>query len=239
MEMAHLSKAAPGAVNEDYLLTTDDLVVVMDGVTPSLGPSGCIHDVPWLTRNLAGQLAPRLITVPDLPLDAALHQAVTALRELHQDTCDLDNPDSPATTVSIVRRRDRHLDYLALADSPVVIEKHDGQLINVLDHRPKGYWVAGTRPEAAHHAVTGTISCADVRRLAVMTDGTSRLVDKFDWTWHRLLDSLQHNGPTSVIQAVRAAERAMPTGFLQGKRHDDATIVYCQPMTAARKPSPN
>jgi hypothetical protein len=247
VEMAHLSQAAPGAVNEDFVFTTEDLVIVMDGVTAGATPTGCIHDVPWLTRNLAVRLAATLISEPGRPLADALHEAITAMCALHGDTCDLDNPDSPSTTVSIARRHGGHLDYLALADSPLVIEERDGHILEVLDHRnfhlparpgvpnsafrnqPDGYWVAGTRPAAAHRAITGTLPFADVRRLAVMTDGASRLVEQFDWTWPRLLEALEHGGPTQVIQAVRAAEHDMPAGSIRGKRHDDVTIVYCRP----------
>ncbi|WP_035791480.1 protein phosphatase 2C domain-containing protein [Kitasatospora mediocidica] len=247
MEIAHLSEAAPGRLNEDFVFTADGLVVVMDGVTAGPGPTGCSHDVRWLTRNLAARLAALLVGEPDLPPAEALHRAITAVCALHGGTCDLDNPDSPSTTVTVVRRRGRHLDYLALADSPLVVEGHDGRIIEVLDRRnhqlpdrpgvpnsafrnqPDGYWVAGARPEAASHALTGTVAWSGVRRFAVMSDGASRLAEQFGWTWHRLLDTLQDGGPAQILQAVRAAERAMPTGSFRGKRHDDATVVLCTP----------
>lgn len=244
VEMSQLSEAVPGGVNEDFVVTTADTVVVMDGVTSADGPTGCVHDVRWLTRNLAGPLAAGLMSRPDRPLADTLYEAITALCLLHQDSCDLDNPDSPSTTVTVARCRGDRLEYLALADSPLIIEQHDGQLVEVLDHRnhrlpnrpgvpnsafrnqPDGYWVAGARPEAAHQALTGAVPLADVRGLAVMTDGASRLVEQFGWTWRRLLDTLQHGGPARLVRAVRAAERAMPAG--PGKRFDDATVVHCR-----------
>jgi hypothetical protein len=49
---------------------------------------------------------------------------------------------------------------------------------------PGGFWVAGTDPAAARHALTDTAPRAGLHRAAVLSDGATRLVDRFgllDW----------------------------------------------------------
>lgn len=97
-------------------------------------------------------------------------------------------------------------------------------------NRTSGYWIAAADPEAAHHAVTGTLPRRDVRRAAVMTDGAARLVDPFRLaTWPMLLDILQRLGPAALIDRVRDAERSDPDNqrWPRIKRHDDATAAFC------------
>ena len=83
--------------------------------------TGCIHDVPWLVGRLGAELARLVLTESfDLadpqPGDSGRHGA--ARRHLH-----LTNPDSPSSTVAIVRDRGQIVDYLALSDSPIVLRK--------------------------------------------------------------------------------------------------------------------
>jgi hypothetical protein len=94
-----------------------------------------------------------------------------------------------------------------------------------------GYWVASSNPEAAVHALTGTVNRGGLRRAAVLTDGATRLADRFGLLdWAGLLDVLQRNGPASLIEQVRDAERSDPEGrrWPRSKRHDDATAVFCR-----------
>ena len=42
-----------------------------------------------------------------------------------------------------------------------------------------GYWVAASKPEAAHHALTGSLPRADVRRTALLTDGAAAYVETY------------------------------------------------------------
>ena len=98
-------------------------------------------------------------------------------------------------------------------------------------NQPGGYWVAAGNPEAANHAITGTWPQKEIQRVAILTDGASRLVDLFALAdWPELLDQLQHNGPGSVIHDVRQAENSDPDGcrWPRYKRSDDATAAYCQ-----------
>ncbi|MDD9383141.1 protein phosphatase 2C domain-containing protein [Streptomyces sp. ZAF1911] len=98
-----------------------------------------------------------------------------------------------------------------------------------LRNRPGGYWVASTAPEAADHAITGSIQGGDLRRAALLTDGASRLADLFhEATWEEVLDLLDQEGPSALLARVRAAERADNTGtrWPRFKVRDDATAAY-------------
>ncbi|MFE9204091.1 hypothetical protein [Micromonospora sp. NPDC007230] len=65
---------------------------------------------------------------------------------------------------------------------------------------------------------------------ALLSDGASRLADRFDLTdWAGLLEILHDHGPAELIHRVRAAEDSDPHGtrWPRGKTHDDATAAYC------------
>ncbi|GAB2689233.1 protein phosphatase 2C domain-containing protein [Kitasatospora kifunensis] len=247
MRVGYLSVAAPGGqVNEDFVLAGEDFVVVLDGATVSAPETGCRHDVAWVTRRLGVRLGQLLVEEPRWTLTEVLRAAIERLRALHADSCDLDHPDSPSATVALVRRRDERLEHLVLADSPVLVELMDGRLEVVLDDRvehlpaydlatvarlrnaPGGFWVASTRPEAADQALTGFHPLGEVVRFAVLTDGISRLVERYGWSWWQLLEVLDQQGPEGAVRAVRAAELA-DGSRRRGKRHDDATVAFGRP----------
>ena len=95
-------------------------------------------------------------------------------------------------------------------------------------NQPGGYWVAAADPAAAGHALTGTEPLAALSAVALLSDGASRLADRFHLaTWAELCGILTRDGPRGLIQQVRAAESADPTGerWPRGKIHDDATAV--------------
>ncbi|MFI6372092.1 hypothetical protein [Streptomyces sp. NPDC050546] len=96
---------------------------------------------------------------------------------------------------------------------------------------PEGYWVAGSRPEAAQHALAGTTPLRGIRSAAVMSDGVSRLVTEYGMaTWSDVFTTLQAGGPRELIEAVRKVEATDPTGvrWPRYKSGDDATVAYCQ-----------
>jgi hypothetical protein len=97
-------------------------------------------------------------------------------------------------------------------------------------NHPDGFWVASTDPDAARHALTGTVPRHGLRRVAVLSDGATRLVDRFGLLdWPGFLDILAEQGPDALIQQVRAAEASDPEGrrWPRGKRHDDASAAFC------------
>jgi hypothetical protein len=97
-------------------------------------------------------------------------------------------------------------------------------------NHPDGFWVASTDPTAAQHALTDTARRDGLHRAAVLSDGATRLVDRFCLLdWPRFLDILAEQGPDAIIAQVRAAERSDPDGqrWPRGKRHDDASAAFC------------
>jgi hypothetical protein len=111
-----------------------------------------------------------------------------------------------------------------LADSPIILDTTEG-IRPVIDDRtahlpsytpegirscrnqPEGFWVASTKPDAAHHAVMGSITVRDVRRAALLTDGGARYVERFHLgDWHSLIDMLEEHGPDELIRRVRKAQ---------------------------------
>jgi serine/threonine protein phosphatase PrpC len=247
MQILYASEPTPGHANEDFVITGPTWAVVLDGA--SAGPgihTGCIHDVPWLVRHLGTELARLLTNATAAPLDDALAEAITATRRLHEHTCDLTNPESPSTTVVAVRQHDSELDYLTLADSPLIVDI-DGEVRAIADDRtarltdysheavraarntPAGFYVASTMPEAAYKAIRGTLPAPHVRRAALLSDGAARLVERFHLIdWHELLDLLNTDGPGELIRRTRKAELAetdTEQATRRGKKHDDATAV--------------
>ncbi len=140
MEIRLLSLPAPDrrppAVNEDLVLTGPDFVVVLDGATAPPGvDSGCRHTVAWLVSHLATQLAPPLLSHSSAPLTDLLADAISAVRAAHADTCDITNPDSPSSTVSMLRIQPGHVEHLVLADSPLVVRSPTGAITVHSDDR--------------------------------------------------------------------------------------------------------
>ena len=245
MQATYASESAPGGVNDDYAVCGPDWAIVLDGATAPAGiDSGCVHGVPWLVRRLAASLSHGL-TVSRTPLTGILATAIEDTRNAHAGSCDLANPDSPSATVSIVRVTGGGLDYLTLGDSAIAVWEPPGEvqvfidvraarlpggrpytfeLVRSLRNKPGGFWIASTVPEAAYQAVTGTAGLRPGSEIALFTDGVTRLVDFYDYTWHRLFAHLRASTPQALIAAVRDIERERGTPY--GKQHDDATVVH-------------
>ncbi|WP_422772092.1 hypothetical protein ACN28C_03045 [Plantactinospora sp. WMMC1484] len=99
-------------------------------------------------------------------------------------------------------------------------------------NRTHGYWVAAADPDAAFHAVTGSLPLhgpGRVRRAALLTDGASVAVEQFGlFDWRGLLDLLCEAGPGELVRRVRLAEAGDGRRRAGFKRHDDATAVLCE-----------
>ncbi|GIJ28124.1 hypothetical protein Vqi01_32860 [Micromonospora qiuiae] len=99
-------------------------------------------------------------------------------------------------------------------------------------NRTHGYWVAAADPDAAYHAVVGTLPRHGpdaLRRAVLLTDGASAAVEEFGlFDWAGLLDVVTAEGPGGLIDRVRAAERDHPERLRRHKRADDASVVYCE-----------
>jgi Protein phosphatase 2C len=103
-------------------------------------------------------------------------------------------------------------------------------------NRDGGYWVASAEPAAASQALTGSVPRAEVRAAALLSDGASRLVDRFGLaSWQEVLKTLDTLGPGELLRQVRAAERSDPDGrrWPRGKAYDDAAVAYCHEFNDA------
>lgn len=245
MQITYATARGDGAVNEDYVACGPEWAIVLDGATTFPGTeTGCVHDVPWLVRQLAAGIT-RGLMLSGASLPDVLANAISLTCKAHAGTCDLSNPDSPSSTVAIVRLTGDSAEYLVLGDSPVILAR-GAEIVPVVDDRldhlpggrpysralvrqmrnaPGGFWVASTSEQAAYEALTGTRG--EVTELVMLTDGVTRLADFYRMSWARLFEVLrEEGGPTGLIQRVRHAEQAAPAPH--GKRHDDATAVYAR-----------
>jgi hypothetical protein len=89
-------------------------------------------------------------------------------------------------------------------------------------NRPGGFWVAKDDPRAADEAITGSCAISALTGAVLLSNGASRLVDRFGLAdWPGVLAILASSGPAEIIHRVRQAEA----------RHavtaDDATIAHC------------
>lgn len=242
------SQPAPGQpVNEDLAMAGPRFAFVLDGATAPEGvDSGCQHNVAWLVSQLGGELARLLVRDEIATLPDILAAAITRVRAPHAATCDLNNPASPSSTVAIVRETPETIDYLVLADSPIVIRTTAGAVTPISDNRndylpgytpevvrshrnvPGGFWVASTKPEAAYEAVNGSLPTGTITTAGIFSDGASRLAERHHMTWGQLLTLLEEQGPSQVIAEVRQADERMEPGRYRGKAHDDATALLCR-----------
>ncbi|MEU4421274.1 hypothetical protein AB0F81_11660 [Actinoplanes sp. NPDC024001] len=112
--------AAPGRPNEDFVIATTDIAVVVDGAGVPYG--GCHHGVAWYAQQLGTQTIASLVASPGLPLTEGLAAGIAAVAASHRDTCDLSNPGTPCAAVGILRIGATTVDTLALSDVSVVVD---------------------------------------------------------------------------------------------------------------------
>lgn len=104
---------------------------------------------------------------------------------------------------------------------------------------PGGYWIAQTEPSAAQHALTYAWKLSEVKRLALLTDGASRLVDTYRLlSWTQLLDLLSTTGPRGLISETRGAEASDPQGerWPRYKGSDDIAVAFWEAEHASVMP---
>jgi Protein phosphatase 2C len=246
VQISQATASSPGHPNEDYVVTGIDWAVMLDGATAPEGvDSGCIHTVRWLVQHLAVAVSSRLISGDESKLPSLLAEAIKDTSDAHSATCDLTNPDSPSSTISIVRIAGGALEYLTLGDSPIVLWHRNQTFTPIADDRTShlpggrpytielvrahrnnagGFWVASTNPDAAYQAISGIAPVKDLAEGGMFTDGITRLLDWYGYTWPVIFTSLRSQGPASLITLVRAAEREQPHPY--AKQHDDASAAY-------------
>ncbi|MFF4904902.1 protein phosphatase 2C domain-containing protein [Streptomyces sp. NPDC001260] len=250
----------PDRPNEDFAAVAlpasgrGGAVVVLDGVTPPRGGTGCLHSVPWFTARLGGALTELTVSLPDAPLTEVLSRAITRTAEAHERTCDLSHPRTPQATVVVARWDAETVEYLVLSDSALLLRSPDGLVTAVLDDRISrlpaaslatdaivdstvrnkegGFFTAAADPAVAARAVTGAVPRGRVRALAALTDGAARWVDRFgEGDWEDCLRFLGKEGAQALVNRVRELERADEQARVRprrGKTHDDASVVYVE-----------
>ena len=218
----------PGWPIEDFAAVTPRAAVLLDGCTtwPPGTVTGCVHGVAWYARSLGGVLLSMITADPPVPLAEALAAAIGTIRDWHEDLCDLTNPHTPASTVTAVRMTAAGAELLALSDSVIMADYSDGRdpLVITDTHR-----AASASPDAAAHAYTATIPVADLRGIALFSDGATRINEVYhQLSWAALLGAVRDHGPAHLIGQVRAAEDsdADCTRWPRSKARDDATVIY-------------
>ncbi|WP_213451189.1 hypothetical protein [Rhizomonospora bruguierae] len=167
-----------------------------------------------------------------------VHEAAGVLRYLvlADSVLVIDAGDEPIvisdTREAAVGRRYRAAMDALVGGTPEHDEARRSYVGRLRQHRnqPDGFWVAASAPEAAQHGLTGRLPSSRLQSVLLLSDGASRLVDRFGlWTWSKLAEVATTHGGVSVLQAVRDAEREDAAGerWPRGKVFDDATIVVC------------
>jgi hypothetical protein len=218
----------PGWPNEDFAAVAPGAAVLLDGATtvPRDADTGCVHGVAWYARTLGTAFLAAITASPAVPLPEALADAILEVRGRHEDTCDLACPATPAATVTAVRVTPHGLDYLALSDSSIAADPTGGEQPFIISDT---HQAAGSRPEAALLARTGTLPLAGLRGIALLSDGATRIVDRYELlSWPAVIGIIGGEGPAELIRQVRAAEDSDPdrARWRRYKARDDATIVY-------------
>jgi hypothetical protein len=112
--------SAPGRPNEDFVIATADLAVVVDGAGIPFG--GCHHGVAWYARQLGARTLAALVATPQMSLTDGLAEGISAVADLHSGTCDLTSAGTPCAAIGILRLGDVDVDVLSLSDVTVVVD---------------------------------------------------------------------------------------------------------------------
>jgi hypothetical protein len=95
-------------------------------------------------------------------------------------------------------------------------------------NQPGGFWVAKDDPRAADEAITGACPISDLAGAVLLSNGASRIVDRFRLAdWPGVMAVLASSGPAEIIHRVRQAEERHAVAA------DDATIALCTGLDEA------
>lgn len=237
MRVSWATEPVPGRdwPNEDFVVAAEGAVVVLDGCSLPPGTDlGCRHGTAWYARTLGLELLTRLLEgPPGRPeergngLRLLLAQAIDAVASRHVHSCDLGHPATPAATVVALRERRGAVEHLVLADSTLLLDSGDSlEVVSTSGARV----YASADPQAAAHALTGARPPGALHRAALLTDGATRLAERFRLLgWQDLMGVLGAEGPGELIRRTREAEFSDPhcRRWPRHKRHDDAAAALC------------
>ncbi|MGW9207878.1 integrase [Embleya sp. NPDC055664] len=207
------------------------------GGRPDRSLAECLHDAIEDTSalhvdgcDLARPDAPAATTVVVRVVEDRLEYLVlsdsTLLIERDDDLTVVTDDRLGVVGAAARRRRDVHP-----PGSPGYLTAHQeyADTVRATRNVPGGHWVAAADPAAAGEALTGGLALGEVHAFAALTDGASRLVDRFGiGDWDGLMTTLRHFGPAELLARVRAAEASDADGvrWPRGKVCDDATAVW-------------
>jgi hypothetical protein len=123
----------PGSMsrpNEDFVTASPSVAVVLDGLSapPALG-TGCVHGTPWFVAQLGTQVVSAATTARGEPLKDLVAGAITRVADSHANTCDLEHPGTPSSSLAVVREQDESVEYLLLFDSVILLDGPSGLTI--------------------------------------------------------------------------------------------------------------
>lgn len=147
---------SPDVLNEDWVATTSDLVVMLDGATVRT-ETGCRHGAAWYTRKLGATIV-GYAAARSTPLREVLASAICEVATLHDTTCDLAHPGTPSAAVGILRLDEGTLRYLVLGDITIVLDADSG--VTVVSDQRISESAAAERAEVDLHLI-GTPEKAD------------------------------------------------------------------------------
>ncbi|MFF0091170.1 integrase [Streptomyces canus] len=127
--------AETGRENEDFAAAAPGAAVLLDGAGVAKAETGCTHGVAWFSATLGGLLLSAVTAHPARPLAGCPADAISAVRSLHGDVCDLVHRASPTSTVVAVRAGVEVLEYLVLGDSSLLLVGRDVGATVVTDRR--------------------------------------------------------------------------------------------------------
>ena len=218
---------SPDRPNEDFAAAAPGAAVLLDGATAPAGvDTGCIHGVAWYAHTLGTALLAGITAVPHVPLQQALAAAAGEVRTQHEHTCDLTKRKTPGATVTAVRVEPGGISYLALSDSSIAADYCDGRPPRIITD---SHWAIRANPQVAMAARVGVLSRADLRGIALLSDGATRIADCYGLAgWAEVVDIIRDDGPGALISRVREAEAGDPDGtrWPRGKIRDDATVLW-------------
>jgi hypothetical protein len=150
--------AAPGRPNEDFVVATPDIAVIVDGAGIPYG--GCKHGVAWYAQQLGVRTLSALIDTPGIPLAEGLAIGIATAASQHSATCDLTSPGTPCAAVGILRIGEHQVDTLALSDVSIVVDLDTGPEVTCDLSIER---ISGTEPDA----VAGLLFGSDAHRTAL------------------------------------------------------------------------
>jgi hypothetical protein len=118
----------PTKPSEDRIFTTDNAVILLDGATQYEQRT---YDGGWIAENAGKRIQAGLIDDPGVNLVDLVEQVIVDL----VGDYGLVPGDAPSTTLALLRLGEGVVDALVIADSPVLIKRNDGELIEVRDSR--------------------------------------------------------------------------------------------------------